>query len=200
MRCNRCLDDGVVHHVDGEEICDCGAGKAHAAGLEKMKAKNDWESPRDPWYGVDLDGTLAHYGDKALPWNVVGPPIPRMVQRVKEWIALDKTVRIVTARVFPYIHDIPGALVTWPSGQEVEEMSQRCLVTGERFTIRQMLQVIRDYTEEHVGKALEATCAKDYRMLQLWDDRAIQVIANTGMTLSGEDAAIATATEGKAQG
>lgn len=49
------------------------------------------------WVGIDLDGTLAKY-PKAPNWTI-GEPIPLMVDRVKEWIAEGKEVRIFTARV-----------------------------------------------------------------------------------------------------
>lgn len=49
------------------------------------------------WIGVDLDGTLAKYtrykGD-----TDIGDPIPKMVTRVKDWLAAGKLVRIFTAR------------------------------------------------------------------------------------------------------
>lgn len=157
-----------------------------------MKAKNDWESPRDPWIGVDMDATLARHDGPVLPWNVFGPPIPRMLQRVKEWVSERQKVVIVTARVFPYILGHPCACY--------DASPQTCLVTGQKFTVEEMVQVIADWTFEHVGTPLPATCAKDYRMLQLWDDRAIQVIANTGMTLAEENVAKAAAQRGKAQG
>ena len=48
------------------------------------------------WIGVDLDGTLATF-DASDP-DVVGPPIPAMVQRVKRWLQEGREVRIVTAR------------------------------------------------------------------------------------------------------
>lgn len=55
------------------------------------------------WIGVDLDGTLAQYhtGDGV---ESIGAPIPRMVNRVKKWLAQGKKVKIFTARV---AHD-PG--------------------------------------------------------------------------------------------
>jgi hydroxymethylpyrimidine pyrophosphatase-like HAD family hydrolase len=158
-----------------------------------IKTKNDWEAPRHPWIGVDMDGTLAHYDDKALPWNIFGPPIPRMVERIQGWLLQSKTVIIVTARVFPYIHGVEQKL-------DPDHKWQSCLVTGARFSIENMLEVIGDYTERHVGQRLAATCAKDYRMLQLWDDRAVQVIPNTGRTLHDEFEAMKVAQEGKAQG
>lgn len=49
------------------------------------------------WVGVDLDGTLALYED----WKGaehIGPPIPAMQDRVREWLAHGVVVKIVTAR------------------------------------------------------------------------------------------------------
>lgn len=40
------------------------------------------------WVGVDFDGTLSNHG----------APIPRMVERVKAWLAAGVNVRIFTAR------------------------------------------------------------------------------------------------------
>lgn len=49
------------------------------------------------YIGVDLDGTLAEYhgwGDDSI-----GAPVPKMLARVKKWLAEGQEVRIVTARV-----------------------------------------------------------------------------------------------------
>lgn len=43
-----------------------------------------------------------------------------------------------------------------------------------------VLRYIEDWCLEHIGEALPVTCAKDYGMIELWDDRAVQVIPNTG--------------------
>jgi hypothetical protein len=40
---------------------------------------------------------------------------------------------------------------------------------------------------EHLGRTLEVTAIKDYGMLQLWDDRCVQVIPNTGRRADGRD-------------
>lgn len=39
---------------------------------------------------------------------------------------------------------------------------------------------IEAWCVEHIGVALPVTCSKDYAMIELWDDRAVQVIPNTG--------------------
>ena len=51
----------------------------------------------EPWIAVDLDGTLAYYDDWDGAENI-GEPIPAMLERVRRWIAIGKTVRIFTAR------------------------------------------------------------------------------------------------------
>jgi len=54
--------------------------------------------PNQKWIGVDLDGTLAKYnGFKGI--NIIGDPIPEMIDRVRRWIKNGKTVKIFTARV-----------------------------------------------------------------------------------------------------
>lgn len=45
---------------------------------------------------------------------------------------------------------------------------------------QKVIKAIQDWCEEHVGARLEVTCIKDYGMIELWDDRAVQVVCNTG--------------------
>jgi hypothetical protein len=109
------------------------------------------------WIAVDLDGTLAFY--KRMPvWDgSIGAPVPAMVERVKEWLARGEDVRIMTARVVecPGVTDGPRSVET-----------QRLLVQA--------------WCLEHLGVELPVTGQKDFYMRELWDDRAIQVITNTG--------------------
>lgn len=105
------------------------------------------------WIGVDLDGTLAEY-EPSSPWDgiEIGPPVPAMVARVRGWLAAGRDVRIFTARVGP-IRD---------------------------RNIGEIEIAIHDWCLEHIGKRLPVTACKDYNMLELWDDRAVQVERNTG--------------------
>ena len=50
------------------------------------------------WIGVDLDGTLADMSRPPVLGNI-GPPVEKMVVRIRTWIEAGKEVRIVTARV-----------------------------------------------------------------------------------------------------
>ncbi len=121
------------------------------------------------WIGVDLDGTLAEYHG----WTGgIGAPVPRMVERVKSWLANGEDVRIVTARVSPF-----GGRSS-ESGEEAANVA---------FLLDQERQ-IRAWCLEHLGTALPVTYAKDFAMFELWDDRAIQVIPNTGDRADGVEA------------
>jgi hypothetical protein len=108
------------------------------------------------WIGVDLDGTLAHYdyGSSSATWDgSVGDPIPAMVERVRRWLEEGRDVRILTARVARK-HGI------------IETTQQRA--------------TIQRWCEKHIGRVLQVTSEKDCDMIELWDDRAVQVIPNTG--------------------
>ena len=56
---------------------------------------------------VDLDGTLAHHEKWVAP-EVIGEPIPAMMERVKKWVAEGKIVKIFTARYMEH-HDFVRA-------------------------------------------------------------------------------------------
>jgi hypothetical protein len=115
------------------------------------------------WIGVDLDGTLAEY-DFFRGDTHIGPPIPAMLERVKGWLAEGREVRIFTARASePVDHnDIRRPPVPRPVA----------------------IKAVEDWCLKHLGVVLPVTNVKDQRMDQLWDDRVVQVIRNTGEPLT----------------
>lgn len=117
----------------------------------------------DGWIGVDLDGTLAEY-DGWHGENHIGKPVPLMVERVKQWLAEGKDVRIFTARAY--------------NPQEIGLFH-----TIEPMTKREAIKVIESWCKEHIGVVLPIVCTKDYGMIELWDDRCVQVIPNSGVAL-----------------
>jgi len=121
------------------------------------RARQFLEYNSQGWIGVDLDGTLAHYDSGYSSHFMVGPPIPAMLARVKDWLAQGKDVRIFTARVAP------------PHSEEV---------------IARQRGIIEDWCLEHLGTVLPITATKDYEMLELWDDRCVTVEKNTGRCLT----------------
>ena len=107
------------------------------------------------WIGVDLDGTLAYYDEWKGP-DYIGRPIIPMVQRVKKWLTEGKQVKIMTARAYPQ---------------------------GRNTDIA--IEAIKKWSRTYIGEELEITYQKDYKMLELWDDRCVQVIPNTGQRADG---------------
>jgi len=117
------------------------------------------------WIAVDLDGTLAHY-DCWRGADHIGAPIHAMIARVKRWIAEGRDVRIFTGRVAPGAYQ--AALLECPPS------------TSDLLEAREAATAIRKWCEEHIGCVLPVTCVKDLNMLEVWDDRAVQVQRNTG--------------------
>ena len=105
------------------------------------------------WIGVDLDGTLAKY-DGWQGADSIGKPVTAMLQRVLCWLSQGIEVKIFTARV--------------SSHNPSKEISQKA---------------IDAWCLEYIGKILPVTAEKDYGMIELWDDRCVQVIPNEGIAL-----------------
>jgi hypothetical protein len=110
------------------------------------------------WIGVDLDRTLAFY-DEWRGAGHIGAPIQKTVDRVKAKLAEGIEVRIFTARVSPVHppHEVAAARLG-----------------------------IENWCRIHIGRALPITHEKDMHMWELWDDRAVQYIPNTGDTIDDE--------------
>ena len=53
---------------------------------------------KEPWIGVDLDGTLAE-SHAWQGYDYIGKPIAREMRRVKRWLKQGKKVKIFTSRV-----------------------------------------------------------------------------------------------------
>lgn len=115
------------------------------------------------WIGVDLDGTLAVH-DETFQIDKVGAPIPKMVERVKGWLAEGLEVRIVTARV----------------GEVAGRGNLRQFIEDQE-------QLISEWCKEHLGQDLIIQAHKDFHMIRLFDDRAVQVETNTGRLIGQEE-------------
>lgn len=81
----------------------------------------------------------------------IGAPIEPMCDRVRHWLGEGIEVRIMTARVNR----------RWANWAHHE-------------------RAIRAFCYEQFGQYLEVTCEKDPDMIELWDDRAVRVVRNTG--------------------
>lgn len=108
------------------------------------------------WIAVDLDGTLAKF-DRWVGPEHIGAPIPLMLERVKQWLDHGMHVKIFTARVGP------------------QENHDDAIKASD---------AIAEWCIKHIGRELPITARKDYDCIQIWDDRAITVEANTGRILT----------------
>lgn len=121
------------------------------------------------YIGVDFDGTLAQWTEWTK-WDEFGPPIPAMVERVRGWLAEGHEVVIFTARLHPPTVD-----------------GCHCHTSGEWYNNDKMEVAIMEWCVEHIGTPLQSTNVKNWRMFEFWDDRAIQLVTNTGLTLAEAD-------------
>ena len=119
------------------------------------------------WIGVDLDGTLALY-DEWRGIHHIGAPVPLMLERVHAWIVGGRDVRIFTARVYRMLY---------PEGTPEREEGIQVVANIHAWLIAQGLP------------ALPVTCFKDFGMVELWDDRCVQVVPNTGERADGKERA-----------
>jgi len=109
-------------------------------------------------HGVDLDKTTATY-DKWRGIADIGEPIPMMQVRIAAWFANGDIVDVFTARMHP------------SHGPEQ-------LAEAEK--------AIRDWYLDVFGQEpREVTCEKNPKWDDIWDDKTIQVIPNTGERADG---------------
>jgi hypothetical protein len=93
-----------------------------------------------------------------------------MVERVKAWLAAGREVRIFTARVHPLNMVMPNDSIVHHLVNPIDRIRE----------CAQSATAIRLFCARHLGKVLPITCIKDWSMDELYDDRAVQVIKNTG--------------------
>lgn len=123
------------------------------------------------WIGVDFDGTLAEY-TTWVSGSHVGQPVEAMVERVKRWLAEGEEVRIFTARIHPLDRCVKPDEKRVLHGTYVEN--------NREDTCWEAIEAIRRFCARHIGEVLPITNVKDYGMVELYDDRCVQVRPNTG--------------------
>lgn len=93
--------------------------------------------------------------DEWVSVDHIGEPIEPMRARVLAWLMQGRDVRIFTARV------------------------------SDPAVADQAREAIDRWCEEHLGRTLPITNQKDYGMVELWDDRCVQVVTNEGRRVAG---------------
>ena len=122
----------------------------------------------DGWIGVDLDGTLAFY-DGWKGADHIGEPIEKMLARVVTWVADGKRVKILTARVYP--------------GKSDCDLCRRVI---EKWIAKHVYSCLPELPAG-IQYNIPITHEKDHKMIELWDDRCVQVIPNTGERADGKE-------------
>ncbi len=84
----------------------------------------------------------------------IGAPIHAICERIRALLKAGETVKVFTARM-SVPTQVPEFIESWT-----------------------------EWSQLQFGQVLEATCSKDYAMIELWDDRAVAVEAGTGRFLS----------------
>ncbi len=67
------------------------------------------------------------------------------------------------------------------NGEEVRIFTARCSGDDRRAAVYH----IQIWCFQHFGKSLPVTNEKDFGMVEFWDDRAVQIIPNTGERVDG---------------
>jgi hypothetical protein len=104
----------------------------------------------------------------------------------KEWIGVDLDGTLAVYDVWrgdTHIGDPIAPMVDcvkqWLSeGKDVRIFTARVHSGG--WLVR---NAIISWCEKHLGQELPITCCKDMHMIELWDDRCVQVITNTGIAV-----------------
>lgn len=106
------------------------------------------------------------------------------------WIAvdLDGTLAeyhgwVSEAHIGAPVPDMLFRVKKWlADGKDVRIFTAR-VATGNTLAVA----AIEAWCQEHIGRVLPVTCRKDYGMIELWDDRCVQVEANTGRRADGKE-------------
>lgn len=102
------------------------------------------------WIGVDFDGTLA----KTMDWKSHNDG------------AVGEPIWPMVERVKQWLRE----------GREVRIFTARACAAAEH----KHRALIDAFCGENIGEVLRITCEKDFDMIELWDDRCVQVEPNTG--------------------
>jgi hypothetical protein len=119
---------------------------------EAEKAKRLGSNYIQPWTAFDLDGTIAEYTTFIDPTHIGKLIEGEATNELRRLLSEGKKVKIFTARASDADPKVRHAI----------------------------LEAIAEWTLANFGQSLPVTCIKDYGMIRLYDDRAIQVEKNTG--------------------
>jgi hypothetical protein len=103
----------------------------------------------------------------------------------KGWIAVDLDGTLAEYGKWKGIEHIgdPVPLMLARVKRWLSEGKQVKIFTA-RANAQEAIPYIQKWCRKHIGQVLPITATKDYGMIELWDDRCVQVVANTGRPVS----------------
>lgn len=107
---------------------------------------------------------------------------------VKGWIGVDLDGTLAHYDEWRGVEHIgePIALMVTRVKQWLNEGKEVRIFTARIAMNDLAMPFILDWCINHLGVKLPVTFEKDYAMTELWDDRAVQVIPNTGLRADGK--------------
>lgn len=109
----------------------------------------------------------------------------------EEWVGVDLDGTLAYLDVDNFDYEKIGEIIPQMKSQVLKLLDNNVKV--KIFTARvsdkdieKVTKMIQDWLEENGLPRLEVTCKKDYNCVQIWDDRARQVILNTGYLLDAD--------------
>lgn len=139
-----------------------GSKKKKEAQAKAIKEEIEKENPRGPLNNeAELEAAAS---DDGKPW--IGVDLDGTLARYGRWKGFEhigKPVPGMKARVLEWI-----------------EQGLTVKIFTARASVPQGIEPVKKWLVENGFPELEVTCVKDFHMVELWDDRAIQVVANSG--------------------
>lgn len=135
-----------------------------------------------PWVGYDFDGTMSYYNANEFSHTEFGNPIKPIIDLVLRDLKRGQHVRVFTARVHPLDKCIlPNEYV----GMAQERKNNKATFVSPTASLEELdaiagIVAMRRWCIANIGLVLPITNIKDYRMVKLYDDRAVQVVHNEG--------------------
>lgn len=137
-------------------------GPATDENTPKTRPDSGKEEPRGP---INREAELEEAAPKrGTPW--IGVDLDGTLARYDYWRGFEHVGRPIPgmkARVLEWL-----------------EQGYKVKIFTARASLPQGLEPVKQWLAENGFPELEVTCMKDFHMMELWDDRAVQVVANCG--------------------
>ncbi len=103
------------------------------------------------------------------------------------WIAVDLDGTLAVYTIWKGADDIgePIPLMVRRVKKWLEEGKEVRIFTA-RANVPEQIPPVEAWCHKHLGRVLPITATKDFQMIEQWDDRAVQLITNTGLRVDSK--------------